>query len=30
MNGKLTIFGIKPPSLRPASSGIAMGWSGTF
>jgi hypothetical protein len=30
MNGKLTIFGIKPPSLRPTASGIAMGWSGTF
>lgn len=30
MNGRLTIFGIKPPSLRPTRSGIALGWSGTF
>lgn len=30
MNGKLTIFGIQPPRLRPTRSGVALGWSGTF
>lgn len=30
MNGKLTIFGIKPPRLRPSTSGIALEWTGSF
>ena len=30
MNGKLTIFGIRPPRLRPAPGGLALHWSGTF
>jgi hypothetical protein len=30
MNGKLTIFGIRPPHLRPAPGGLALSWSGTF
>lgn len=30
MNGRLTIFGIHPPTLRPTRSGITLGWTGTF
>jgi hypothetical protein len=30
MNGKATIFGIRPPHLRPAAGGLALSWSGTF
>ena len=30
MNGKLTVFGINPPRLRPTSSGVALSWTGTF
>jgi hypothetical protein len=30
MNGKLTIFGIKPPHLRPSTTGVALEWSGAF
>jgi len=30
MNGKVTIFGIRPPHLRPAAGGLALSWSGTF
>lgn len=30
MNGKVTIFGIRPPRLRPAAGGMALSWSGTF
>lgn len=30
INGRLNLFGIKPPSLRPTRSGITVGWTGTF
>ena len=30
MNGKITVLGIRPPRLRPAPGGVALGWSGTF
>ena len=30
MNGKVTIFGIDPPRLRPTRSGYVLEWSGTF
>lgn len=30
MNGKVALFGIQPPRLRPTRSGITLGWSGTF
>jgi hypothetical protein len=30
INGKVTIFGIRPPRLRPAAGGLVLGWSGTF
>jgi hypothetical protein len=30
MNGKLILFGIHPPRLRPTRSGVALEWSGTF
>jgi membrane-associated phospholipid phosphatase len=30
INGKLSIFGIRPPHLRPARGGLTLSWSGTF
>ena len=30
MNAKITVFGIKPPTLRPSPSGLALAWTGTF
>lgn len=30
MNGKLSIFGIQPPRLRPTRSGMRLEWSGAF
>jgi membrane-associated phospholipid phosphatase len=30
MNGKLTLFGLKAPSLRPTSGGVAIAWDGSF
>jgi hypothetical protein len=30
MNGKLSIFGIRPPHLRPVRGGVAIAWDGSF
>jgi hypothetical protein len=30
MNSELTIFGIRPPRIRPTASGIALEWTGSF
>ncbi len=30
INGKVTVFGVKPPRLRPAPGGAALTWSGSF
>jgi hypothetical protein len=30
MNGKLGLFGIKPPAIRPSADGVSLSWDGSF
>jgi membrane-associated phospholipid phosphatase len=30
INGRITLFGIRPPALRPSPSGFALAWTGSF